>query len=159
MESFKHGFIISLAFHEHCCQAIFVPVFRSGNGRLSPKLEKEAVESSTRRRISTLEKRYNLVAYIVPVCSFHFLGAGAALGIATQNTGENTASSFEGHDRGTHGRRTRAKGWGDSPSSEFVSLVSVSMKDAFSFDLSAPHHSCGRLHHRCDHNGQIMFHL
>ena len=69
---------------------------------------------------------------ILPVSSFHLLGAGTVHERSKQHTGENTDSSFEGCDGGTHGRRMRAKEWEDSPPSEFVSLISVSMKDAFS---------------------------
>ena len=46
---------------------LFVPVFRSGTGWLSPKLEEEVVESSTRQRMSTLKKRYNIVVYFLCV--------------------------------------------------------------------------------------------
>jgi len=44
---------------------VFVPVFRLGTGRLSPKLEKEVVELSSRQRTSTLKKRYNIVVYFL----------------------------------------------------------------------------------------------
>ena len=48
---------------------------------------------------------------ILPVSSFHLPGAGTARERAKQNTGENTDSSFEGHD-GVTWKKNESKGIG-----------------------------------------------
>ena len=57
---------------------------------------------------------------VLPLSSFHFLGAETAHRRAQQNikqnTVQNTDNRVEGHDRQLHERTMRAKEWGDSPS-------------------------------------------
>ena len=114
--------------------------------------------------ITTSEKVH--ACGILPVSSFHFLG------IRTQLVGElenrtiqkrREKTQWKARKHGQQSRGTQSKisvtGWGESPVSEFVSFIFVSMKDAISLDLLAPHYCCKSFHHRCDDNGSIKCNL